>query len=439
MRTRLPGSGSASSRALEDNKLSNRSRPPCGYTAQVAVHRLSPGDVFASDYEVQRVIGAGSMGIVYRALHRNTAQDVALKLMHSALAEDPKAVHRFEREARALMSVHSRHVARVIDTGCDEATGMHWMAMDLAEGSTLTEYVAAHDPLPEALAIDLLHQLFAAMASAHSVGVVHRDLKPDNIVVCTAEVPPLLKVLDFGIAKSLNSATAISTSPGQGTPLWTSPEQSRLDDKPHPRSDVWALGLLTFYVLTGKVYWKHAQGRLNMVQLSMELMRNPIEAASVRATELGVLQRLPPRFDQWFEHCVNRDAGQRFDNASAALQALMILMERRGRPRHRLWLPVYCDALSGGVAITHDASDNGMMLLARSKPEEGEQLTLRFSVPPGEGEVFVCQARVVRSDVNKDDPDGLWRYQLAVTYGNILPQLGPLLAQLEAELGTGAG
>ncbi|MEN9581147.1 MAG: hypothetical protein RJA70_4156, partial [Pseudomonadota bacterium] len=95
------------------------------------VSRLNPGEVFASDFEVQAVIGTGSMGIVYRAKQVSSGQVVALKLMHPALSADAKAVHRFEREARALMSVHSRHVARVLDTGCDEISGRRWMAMDL--------------------------------------------------------------------------------------------------------------------------------------------------------------------------------------------------------------------------------------------------------------------------------------------------------------------
>ncbi len=404
------------------------------YTRRVAATRLNPGDLFASDFRVLSVIGTGSMGVVYHAKQLSSGQDVALKLMHPALAADPKAVHRFQREARSLMTVESHHVARVKATGQDENTHLHWMAMDLVQGISLKEFVETHDPLPSDTVTDVVHQLFAAMAAAHSAGVVHRDLKPDNILVDVTQSPPLLKVLDFGIAKDLTSNTAFSTSPGQGTPLWTAPEQARLDDVPHPRSDIWALGLLTFYLLTGKVFWKHAQGPMNIMQLSVELMRAPIPAASERARELGVAERLPPNFDGWFAHCVTRDPAQRFDNAGAALRALMILMDRRGHPRHHLWLPVYCDALQGGVSITHDASDNGMLLLTRSKLAAEQLVKLRFTVPPTQGQTFSSEARVVRVAINEDDPDGLWRFRIAVAFEQTLDGLGPLLTQLEAEL-----
>jgi serine/threonine protein kinase len=160
---------------------------------------------------------------------------------------------------------------------------------------------------------------------------VHRDLKPENIVVKGGNDGPLmLKVLDFGIAKSMSSATAVSTSPGQGTPLWTAPEQTRMDDVPNPTADVWALGLLTFFVLTGKIYWLHANGKSSMVQLSMELVRNPIAPPSQRLVELGLGMRMPSEFDAWFSHCVNRDPQARFVDANAAYHALMSVLARRG-------------------------------------------------------------------------------------------------------------
>src|SRR5690606_13663333 len=225
---------------------------------------------------------------------------------------------------------------------------------------------------------------------------------------------PQLKVLDFGIAKSLTSATAISTSPGQGTPLWTAPEQTRMDDVPQPTADVWALGLLTFYVITGKLYWLNAHGPTSMVKLSMELVRDPIAPATQRAQQLGLDVRLPVGFDEWFLRCVNREPRARFADANQALGALMRLYERRSGHRYRLWLPVYTDGLSGGVAITHDASATGMLLLSRSKPAVGAVLPLRFCLPPPRGKDYEVSATVIRVRDNADDPQGLWPHQLAV-------------------------
>lgn len=295
--------------------------------ASVLQHRLTPGERFATDFEVLEVLGNGSMGVVYRALRISSGTEVALKLMHPVLSHDPKSVHRFEREARAGASIDSPHVVRVVDNGWDEPTQQHWLAMQLARGVDLGRLVNERGALSGARAVDLLEQLFAALVAAHRVGVVHRDLKPDNIMVeQTADGALRLAVLDFGIAKSLSSATAISTSPGQGTPLWTAPEQTRLDDVPNPTADVWALGLLSFFVLTGKLYWRYAQGNSSMVQLSMELVRSPIAPPSQRVQEIGVAATLPVGFDAWFARCVHREARERFRDAREARDGFAALI-----------------------------------------------------------------------------------------------------------------
>jgi serine/threonine protein kinase len=394
---------------------------------------MDPGDVFEDRFEILEQLGSGAMGVVYRATDRETGVDVALKLMHPALSEDEKALRRFEREAQAGMTIKSRHIARV--THSDFEAERPWIAMEFAKGEPLKAFVEHHWPLSADVQTDLLCQLFSAMRAAHTTGVVHRDLKPDNIIVMGEPSAPFLKVLDFGIAKSLTTATALQTAPGQGTPLWTAPEQMRVDDVPHPRSDVFALGLLTFFVLTGKVYWKHAQGQSSMVELSMELVRAPIEAPSKRVLDLALDVQLPEGFDEWFLRCVNRDPKERFENAGAALGGLMSLLDRRSHPRHEMWIPVYSESLSGGVGITHDASDSGMLVLTRRALEVGEQLEMRFSVPPGSQSQFTTHATVVRNGVNSADPDGLWKHRLAVNFESPLPELRPLLASLARELG----
>ncbi len=400
----------------------------------MSANRLAVGDTFARNFEVLDVLGTGSMGVVYRALQKSSGDQVALKLMHPVLCNDPKAVHRFEREARAGMSINSRYVARVLGAGHDLDSDQRWLVMELAPGRSLSAFVEAAAPLPAGAVVDVLGQLFAALSAAHAAGVVHRDLKPDNIIVAGDIDAPQLKVLDFGIAKSLTSATAISTSPGQGTPLWTAPEQTRMDDVPQPTADVWALGLLTFYVMTGKLYWLNANGVMSMMKLSMELVRDPIAPASVRVRELGLDVALPDGFDEWFFHCVNRDPRQRFADASQALGALMKLLERRGGKRYRLWLPVYTDGLSGGVAITHDVSAEGMLLLSRSKPAAGSVLPLRFCLPPQGGKDYEVDATVVRVTQNIDDPEGLWPHQLAVTYRAPTPDFEASLVALNGAI-----
>src|SRR5690606_39769924 len=120
---------------------------------------------------------------------------------------------------------------RILATAHADDSAQRWIAMELADGCSLGSFVQVEAPIARGECIELLGQLFAALSAAHDAGVVHRDLQPDNIIVRRLADDRLeIKVLDFGIAKSLSSATAISTSPGQGTPLWTAPEQTRLDD-----------------------------------------------------------------------------------------------------------------------------------------------------------------------------------------------------------------
>ncbi|HEX2732778.1 MAG TPA: serine/threonine-protein kinase [Polyangiaceae bacterium] len=292
--------------------------------------RLVKGEIYAGAYEIVELIGSGSMGVVYRAIARASGRTIALKLMHAALAHDAKSVHRFQREARAGMTIRDPHIAGVLGASENPETEERWLVMEYADGRDLGVFMREHSPLAAGVEAELLRQLYSAVRAAHKASVVHRDLKPENIMVDGAPGGPLLlKVLDFGIAKTLLSATAISTSPGQGTPLWTAPEQTRMDDVPKPTSDVWALGLLTFFVLTGKIYWSNAHGRSSMVKLAMELARDPIVAPSQRARELGMDVRLPGSFDDWFLHCVNRDPKSRFVDANAAYHALTACLSRR--------------------------------------------------------------------------------------------------------------
>jgi hypothetical protein len=188
--------------------------------------------------------------------------------------------------------------------------------------------------------------------------------------------------------------------------------------------------------LTGKIYWKHAQGKSSMVELSMELVRAPIAPPSERIVDLGLDVKLPEGFDAWFLCCVDRDASQRYENAGAALGALMRLLDRRAHERHEMWIPVYSEAFSGGVGITHDASDNGMLVLVRRQLDVGEVLELRFSVPPGSQAQFSTPATVVRSGRNTADPDGLWKFRLAIAFERAVPELKPLLASLAREIET---
>ena len=262
------------------------------------------------------------MGSVYRAVRLNDEAVVALKIVNLMASQDGRAERRFEREVESGARIVSPYVARTLDSGKLGDSGVAWLAMEFAEGVRLDDFVAQRGELSVSLAAPLLTQLFSALAAAHREGIVHRDLTPANVRVQTTSGSLALKVLDFGIAKDFGVDSLSGTMPGLGTPLWTAPEQGRESYQPRPAADVWALGLLTFFVLTGRPYWRHAGEGASVADLAIELLRSEIEPASLRAAALGAAASLPSGFDAWFTRAVAREESQRFVDASAAWEAL---------------------------------------------------------------------------------------------------------------------
>ncbi|MFT3767571.1 MAG: protein kinase [Minicystis sp.] len=172
-------------------------------------------------------------------------------------------------------------------------------------------------------------QLCHALAAAHAAGVVHRDLKPENIFLAASHREGstfTVKVLDFGIAKVAAEAKTSSTA-AIGTPLWMAPEQTAAHSTVGPQTDVWALGLIAFRMLTGRVYWVAANDEnANTASLMREILFEPVIPASERAAQLGVAGLLPPGFDSWFGCCVHREMNARYPNAAEARAGLAALL-----------------------------------------------------------------------------------------------------------------
>ena len=218
---------------------------------------LSPGVILAEKYRVERVLGRGGMGIVAAALHVQLDQRVAIKLMLPDSVSSPVALSRFIREARAAAKVTSEHVARVYDIG-ELETGEPYIVMEYLEGTDVAELLVAQGRLPPELAADYLLQACEALAEAHALGIVHRDLKPGNLFLARrADGQTLIKVLDFGISKMATTPggpprdPVTSTSGLVGSPLYMSPEQMVSSKEVDARSDIWALGVVLYELLTG--------------------------------------------------------------------------------------------------------------------------------------------------------------------------------------------
>jgi len=291
---------------------------------------LQVGQTFAERYRVEKFLAKGGFGAVYVAEQLETELKVALKVLWPHVLHSQDAVEKFRLEARVAGRVNSEHIVKVFDAGFDSASGMPFLVMELLHGAELDKIVETQGPLPVSRVVSYFRQIASGLDRAHGyvtrdgakTPIVHRDLKPENIFLAERETgEPLIKILDFGIAKVLTESTNISQEI-KGTPLYMAFEQVAAG-KITPQTDIWPLGLIAFFLLTGKPYWKAANhGQATITQLFGEVLSLPIEAASLRAQELGVLQPLPAAFDAWFARCVEREPGRRFASAGECAQAL---------------------------------------------------------------------------------------------------------------------
>jgi len=291
---------------------------------------LAAGTVIGDDFEIVRPLASGGMGSVFVARQRSLNMLRAVKLMNLGLTANPDLRERFEREARISASIESDHVVQVIHAGIDARLGLPWIAMELLDGLPLNEYVEKNAPLPKDTVSLIWSQFCAAITAAQKGGIVHRDIKPENVFLAKSRlvgVPFIVKVLDFGIAKivSDNQNNTIQA----GSPLYMAPEQMSRNAIISNRTDVWAMGLVAFFLFVGKHYWKSAYDEnAGTGQIFVEVSGGPIPAASVRAAEYGRASALPAGFDDWFYRCVVRQPEARFADAAEAAKALAALLDR---------------------------------------------------------------------------------------------------------------
>ncbi len=217
---------------------------------------VASGVMLAGKYRIERTIGEGGMGIVVAATNEALRQRVAIKLLRSGALANAKALGRFEREARAAASLRSEHVARVLDVGkLDD--GRPYMVMEYLEGRDLGDVIDQAVELPVGDAVDYVLQACEAVAEAHAAGIIHRDLKPKNLFLSqTVDGRPLVKVLDFGISKIEDEAEDMSltrTTEIIGSPSYMSPEQLRASKHVDLRTDIWALGVILYELLTKRL------------------------------------------------------------------------------------------------------------------------------------------------------------------------------------------
>ncbi|HMJ15811.1 MAG TPA: serine/threonine-protein kinase [Polyangiaceae bacterium] len=288
-----------------------------------------PGQVIAGRYRIERVLARGGHGTVFVAEQLATDAKVALKILAPALLDSDEMRRRFELEAKVAGRVASDFIVRVLDAGVDPATGLAFLAMELLEGESLAEAVEKHGPLNVVDATACMMQIAQGLDKAHahttkdgeSAPIVHRDLKPENLFLTERDDGErITKILDFGIAKVVRP-WGVNSRIIHGSPLYVAHEQLT-GGSVGPHTDVWALGLLGFFILTGQSYWRSAtHPELDVSAIVSEVVHMPIVAPSVRAAELGIAVTWTPAFDAWFLRCVHRAPQERFASAGAAAEA----------------------------------------------------------------------------------------------------------------------
>jgi serine/threonine-protein kinase len=294
-------------------------------TESQSLSPVAPGDVLAGKYQVERIIGAGGMGVVVAAKHMALEEKVAIKLLLPHAVGTPEAVARFLREARAAIRIKSEYVARVIDVGTLDS-GTPYMIMEYLEGSDLGAWVRSKGPLDPATAVELVLQACEAVAEAHALGIVHRDLKPANLfVVRRADGLLATRVLDFGISKMRagpgidHSMTAASTI--LGSPAYMPPEQMASAKDVDVRADIWSLGVTLYELLAGQPPFQAD----SLPALCAKILREPPPAMdSLRAG-------IPPGLQAVIFRCLEKDRNARYQNIAEFADALAPFGPERAR------------------------------------------------------------------------------------------------------------
>jgi eukaryotic-like serine/threonine-protein kinase len=288
---------------------------------------LATGEVVAGRYRVEHAIGEGGMGAVFAARDLTTDTPVAIKAILPIHAGNREVRTRFQREARVTAWLKSEHVARVLDSGelAAPATStrapstLSYLVMERLDGRDLRSIIKEAGPLPLAEAVGYVRQACVALAEAHALGIVHRDLKPANLfIVRGADGAATLKLLDFGIAKFTSPNVAGDdiemTGPSMmiGSRSYMSPEQM-LDAKAvDARADVWALGVILFYLLTGTTPFEGGG--------SSDLALNILQGDPTSLWE--VRPDLPPELDGIVRRCLEKLRDKRFANVVELSRAL---------------------------------------------------------------------------------------------------------------------
>ncbi|HKC70366.1 MAG TPA: protein kinase, partial [Terriglobales bacterium] len=267
---------------------------------------LPLGTILGGRYEILQALGEGGMGAVYKARDKELDRLVALKVIRPDLARNPAIIQRFKQELILARQVTHRNVVRIFDLG--EADGIKFITMEFIEGKDLRSLLLEHKKFSPEEAVDIIRQVCLALDTAHSEGVIHRDLKPQNIM---RDATGRIVVMDFGLARSLESDGMTQTGALIGTMEYMSPEQG-LGQELDQRSDLFTLGLIFYELLSGQVPYKADSALASLLKRTQE------RAAPVSSLDNNV----PAVLSNFVSKCLERDPKLRYSSAKELLSDL---------------------------------------------------------------------------------------------------------------------
>jgi len=330
---------------------------------------LRPGDIVAGRFLVERILGEGGQGQVVHAVNQLTSGEFALKVMSAEAFADPKQRSRVFTEAKAAQIVANEVFVKIFDMV--EHNGVPVLVCEYVAGLTLTKEIELRGPMTTQRAARVLREVALGVDQAHRRGFVHRDLKPDNIMLKADDRP---KVLDFGIVKNLNDTGGLRTQEGLafGTPAFMSPQQAR-GEQLDGRSDIYSLGAVLFYMVTGRMPFEKAT--------AMDYVIAHISEAPPLAHQLS--PAVSASFSELIDRCLRKDPAERFQSAQELADALARFEQSRIDP----------DETRGSVATTKKEVHSGpTTAAAASAREAGTPPPARSALPLVIGGVVLVAA-----------------------------------------------
>ena len=334
------------------------------------------GQMVGGRYVLLRRIGKGGMGVVYEADHTGLGKRVAVKLLLDKYTDDPEVVARFQREARTASAIGDEHIVEVTDAGTHD-DGRSYIVMELLEGASLADALAASGPMPGARAVDIVRQVLRGLGAAHAKGIVHRDMKPENVFLVTkGERIDFVKIMDFGISKFMMSTESkvrlTATGAVIGTPVYMAPEQAMALGEVDARVDLYAVGVMLYEMLAGHPPFQ-APSYIALVTQHLNLPPPPLGAER---------PDLPRRLIGAVHHALEKDPSRRFQSAAEMAAAF---------PSAEALVPGFSDQLDTLGSSTDlgasRTSAESPMALHRAVP--GHYSTPGISPPPPEVPVQV--------------------------------------------------